>query len=139
MVKALKASIFFLLFVASLSSCKKVVEDKKRNLLIQIMTDGTWRVTGFLEGTVDITSEFTGYNFQFKENGTVTSNHNSIIDQGAWVGDVNNYSISSNFPSAVNPLLKFNGVWKLIDSSNTTVKAEMNTSTGKKILNLAKN
>ena len=139
MVKGLKASFFLLFLATTLGSCKKLVEDKKRDLLLQIMTDGTWRVDGYNEGTVDVSAEFASYNFQFNENGTVVGIHDGTTEQGTWVGDVNNYSINSNFPTAVNPIKRLNGTWKITDSSNTTVEAEMNTANGKNFLHLVKN
>ncbi|MBA4167216.1 MAG: hypothetical protein H0X41_06710, partial [Chitinophagaceae bacterium] len=109
------------------------------DLLVQAMTDGQWHVETFQEGPDTITDEFTGYNFQFQENGKVTSIKDSLIIQGNWTSDVQNYSISSDFPSAENPIKKLNGTWKIRDTQMDYVVAEMTDTQGKNILHLRKN
>jgi hypothetical protein len=121
------------------SSCEKVIENKQQNLLLELMTNGQWHVEIYKEGTVLLTDDFLNYNFQFKEDGSVFGTNNIITETGTWVGDIQNYSITSNFPYAIYPLKKLNGIWKLTDSNAEFVRAEMNTAQGKNILHLRKN
>jgi hypothetical protein len=127
-----------LLFCINLVSCKKAIENKQRDILIDAITNGEWQVQQYIEGTVDMTVLFYGYSFQFEENGALHSNYYGIITHGTWVGDINNQSITSLFPTATDPLKKLNGVWKLTDSYWDYVKAEMTTANEKKILHLIK-
>jgi hypothetical protein len=122
-----------------ISSCGKIIEDKQRNLLVAIMTSGQWHVESYKEGTLEVTDQFQGYNFQFKEDGSVTGDNGTNIISGSWLEDVQNYSISSNFPSAADPVKKLNGTWKIKDSSLDYVAAEMKTTQGIMILHLRKN
>ena len=133
--------IFLLLisFIVAFSSCKKLVEDKKRDLLVQAMTDGEWHIETFQEGSVVITDQFTGFNFKFHEDGTVTSSRDSVLQEGTWSSDLQNYSIMSDFPGAAYPLNKLNGTWKITDTQSDYVVAEMSNDQVKNILHLRKN
>lgn len=128
----------FLLIIIHSASCKKAIENKQKDLLIDAMTNGQWIVQQYIEVTNDITIQFNGYSFQFEANGAVHGIKDSIILDGTWQGDINNYSISSQFPTASDPVKKLNGVWKLTDSDWKNVKAEMHTSSGKNFLRLLK-
>jgi hypothetical protein len=103
------------------------------------MTTGQWHVESYMEGTIAVTDQFQGFNFQFYEDGSVTGNNGTSSTTGTWLGDIRNYSIISNFPSATNPLIKLNGTWLIKDSSMDYVAAEMKTSQGIMILHLRKN
>lgn len=108
-------------------------------MLIDAITNGEWKVHQYLEGSIDITNQFYGYTFKFEELGTVQARYvGSPYADGTWVGDVNNYTITSNFPGISDPVNKLNGVWKLTDSYWDYVEAEMITATGKNILHLIK-
>ncbi|HRE52135.1 MAG TPA: hypothetical protein PK339_11980 [Flavitalea sp.] len=133
--RLLFALFFFPLFI----SCEKLIEDKKKDLLMEIITNGTWYIHQYREVDTDITEEFSGYQFQFFENGVVTGEKEAAATDGVWEGDVENISIHANFPSAAPPLSKLSGIWKIKDSGRDFVKAEMTVSTGKNLLHLLKN
>lgn len=128
-----------LLMILLGSSCRKLIEDKQKDLFLSVMTGGQWHVEKYMEGTVTETDIFTGYNFQFREDGTVLGISDSATTPGSWAGDISNYSIKSNFPDAGDPLKKLNGTWKITDSQMDYVRAEMTTVQGKMILQLRKN
>ena len=129
--------VMLLLGISSIS-CKKTVEDKKIDLLVQAMTNGVWLVDLYTDGSTDITTDFQGYEFQFLEDGTVMGTKNSIMTHGTWIGDINTQTITSNFPGAPHPLSKLNGTWKITDSYLDYVKSEMGTGTSKQVLHLKK-
>lgn len=133
--KLLFALCFFPLFF----SCQKLIEDKKKDLLMELITNGTWYVSQYNEGAKDITQEFTDYHFRFFSDGIVTGKKGTAIENGTWAGDVQNISIDAQFPSAQPPLSKLTGVWKITDSGLDFVKAEMNNPPGKNFLHLLKN
>jgi hypothetical protein len=138
MSTALRISIVVVSFML-FCSCEKAIENKQQNLLLELMTNGQWHVEIYKEGTVLLTDDFLNYNFQFKDDGSVSGTNNIITETGTWVADIQNYSITSNFPYAIYPLKKLNGIWKLTDSNVEFVRAEMNTAQGKNILHLRKN
>lgn len=136
MKKLIPIAAILFLFISL--GCKKKIEDKQKDILVEAMTNGIWIVEFYKEDTVDITTDFSGYEFQFFENGTVNANKGGTITSGTWSGDINTATITSNFPTAGNPLLKLNGTWKVTDSYWNYVEAEMNTPTGKNKLHLLK-
>lgn len=139
MKKPLRICLILTLLALTGGSCKKLVEDQKRDQLVQAMTAGTWHVETYQEGSATITDQFSGYDFQFYENGTVSSMKDSAQQEGKWIGDVQNLSITSTFPGAEDPLRKLNGTWKITKTGDDYVAAEMNTDQGKNILHLRKN
>jgi hypothetical protein len=129
---------FALVWLVMASSCQKLIDKKKEQIVLDIMTSGEWYVEQYFEGSANITSDFLNYLFRFKEDRTVTGTHDTEIYQGTWAEDVSNISITSDFPTAPDPVKKLNGTWKIKDSARDYVKAEMTTPTGKNILRLRK-
>ena len=128
------------LFILSVNlvSCKKAVEQKQQDIIMSAITDGIWVVEKYLEGANNISNDFLNYDFKFKNDGTVTGTRAAEVNSGTWSGNATNYSITSNFPSAPDPIQKMNGVWKITDSYLDYVEAEMTTTGGKNILHLRK-
>ena len=109
--------IFSLISITVCSSCKKFIEKKKEQTVIDAMTDGRWFVLQYQTPTTDVTYEFTGYEFQFYANNTVQGFLNATITDGTWVGDMNALSITTTFPSATPPVNRLNGMWKITENS----------------------
>ena len=122
----------------SFFSCKKLIQQQEQNAAINIITNGVWYVQLYKENSNDITSSFSGYVFQFKQDGTVTGTKDSISTTGTWAADITNRTITSNFPGAANPLNKLNSVWKITDSSVDYVVANATISDSTENLRLQK-
>jgi hypothetical protein len=138
MIKRLPLIIAGCCMLFATCSCKKAIEDKKREIMMDAMTSGVWIVEQFFEGATNISSEFLFYEFRFYENGTITSTKGNTITNGTWADDISNFSITSQFPDATDALKKLNGVWKIKDSYWDYVKAEMQTPGGINVLHLRK-
>ena len=119
-------------------SCKKAVQDQKRQAVMSFITNGHWKVQSYLEDTVSVTAQFENYSFKFNDNGTVVGDSASVSTTGTWVGDVSDYSITSDFPGAGDPLQKLNGHWVIKDSGLTFVKADLKTNSSTMHLHLVK-
>lgn len=131
--------IFSLLFIIlAAPSCKKTIEKKQEDAIMQAMVNGIWIIEQYIEGPKNISYKFLDYDFKFFENGTVTGTIASTTTNGTWSANTTTYSITSTFPTASDPLLKMNGVWKITDSYWDYVEAEMTTASGKNILHLRK-
>ena len=106
--------------------CKKVKEDLGKKFIINAMTSGLWIVQVFTDNNIDITTDFSGYEFQFKEDGKVFAIKTATAEQvlGAWEGNVNDLTIFSNFPGAGDPLLKLNDTWKITNNTTKLVEAK---------------
>lgn len=120
----MKKLIWLFLAVCLAGACKKVIEDKKKDLILDAMTNGQWYVYSFLDGDSDISISFTPFTFQFYRDGTVSGFTASTEDKGLWVGDPNALTINADFPTATEPVSKLNTIWKLTNYTYDYVKAE---------------
>ncbi|MFT4015674.1 MAG: hypothetical protein QM668_01815 [Agriterribacter sp.] len=121
-MKLSRASFIYILLSVAISasiSCKKIKEEIGTQYIIKVMTDGKWIVEKFTENeTDDVTAMFEGYEFQFTADGKVFGYKSNGEQQGTWVGNTNDLTITANFSGVDDPLKKLNGVWKI--SNNTT-------------------
>ena len=117
--------IFTLFLVLTFfAGCKKAIEQKKEDLVIDAMTSGQWQITNFTLNGSNITTDFSGYKFQYYSNKTVDAIKNGAVEKtGSWDGDAATMTTAANFPAAVNPLLYINGNWNITNSSWTYVTA----------------
>ncbi|HEX4849557.1 MAG TPA: hypothetical protein VFV08_02070 [Puia sp.] len=127
-----------LLIAISTGSCKKYIQQQEQNALIKLITNGSWIVTRYLDNGTDITATFSGYSFKFNSNGTVAGTNGGTVVDGTWSGDINSKTITSNFPSATDPIAKLNAVWKITDSYTDSVAAKATIDSNINILNLHK-
>lgn len=133
-----KITVALLLFV-SLAGCKKTLEEKARDIVLDAMTSGTWEITKFTVNGNNITSDFAGYSFQYHKNETVDAIKNgSIQSTGSWSGDAANMRISANFTNVSEPLLLINGQWSITNNSWTFVEASQTVGSQVKTLRLDK-
>jgi hypothetical protein len=119
-------------------SCKKAIEKKAQDMILDAMTTGEWIVEQYYEGDNNISNQFLNYSFRFYKDGTVTGTIGSTTTNGTWVANTTDYTIASDFPAATDPLKKLNGVWKIKDSYWDFVKAERATANGMNVLMLRK-
>lgn len=130
---------FILILLVVGSGCKKFIEEQQEKVLMNAITNGTWYIEEYRENTTDITSSFSDYEFQFNKDGTLQGKRAGLDpDNGTWQASMQNASITAQFPSAIDPLKKVNGLWKITDSYMNYVEAEMKVADGKKFLHLRK-
>jgi exonuclease III len=135
----MKQSVVIILCSLLLFQCKKAIETKAQNAIMEAMTNGLWVITSFTSNGTDITSDFANYKFQYFNNYTVNAIKNGTVeDTGTWTGDVNTMTISANFSNAVDPILLINGTWTVTDNSWTYVKATMTVGNEVRTLRLDK-
>jgi len=113
----------FLLFILSASisgGCKKTVDNIKEDLMVKLITENTWKIVNYKEGSSNMTATFTDYEFKFNKDGSLNAIKNALTEgTGTWLGSESTQSITSSFPSAGEPLSKLNGIWLI---SNTKSK-----------------
>ncbi|MDF2187532.1 hypothetical protein [Paraflavitalea sp. CAU 1676] len=124
--------------VLSMSSCQKLIDKKKEQVAMGIITTGDWYVEQYFEGDDNVTSEFLNYVFHFNDDYTVTGIRQNESWSGTWKPDIVTITITAQFATAPAPLTRLNGIWKFKDSTKDFVKAEMTTATGKNMLSLRK-
>lgn len=125
--------IIIVLPVITLLSCKKSIDNQKENYVLGVMTKGVWFLENYVEDGVDVTDQFKDYVFQFHESGKLDATKNTVVQSGYWSGDINNLTLTVNFPLSVQVLPKLNYVWKWLDAHIGLVFAETVTASGKKI------
>lgn len=70
------------------------------------VTDGTWRITNFIDSGQDETSDFSGYNFTFSSNGDLSATNGTTTENGNW--SVTSSSSSSSSSSDIDFNINFN-------------------------------
>ena len=70
------------------SSCSSDDDGTNANITAEALSNtvknGSWRVTNFSEDGIDETSNFTGYNFTFNDDNTVTATNGDDTYNGVW-------------------------------------------------------
>jgi hypothetical protein len=127
----------FLALILS-TSCKKAIEKKVEEKIMNAITSGEWIVEQYKEGDSNLSNLFLNYYFKFDSNRTLTGTVNGVATDGSWEPNTNDFTIFTDFPTATDPLKKLNGLWKIKDSDWDYVKAEMKTDNGTKLLILRK-
>lgn len=120
----LSAALAFIL-LAGAGACKKQIRKIQENIVLDVMTSGTWVVTRMEEGSSNTTAQFNGYEFQFYRNRTVDAILNGTkVQSGTWEALEAAQSIQANFSNVNGDLLpKLNGTWRIYSVSLTSVKS----------------
>jgi hypothetical protein len=135
----LYTALLFLVFFIPLS-CKKYIQQQEQNYIVDLVTKGTWRITGYQDHlTNNITDTFAGYSFQFNKDNTLYGTKYGQQTNGTWAVDISKKSITSNFPSASYPITQLNHTWIITDSYTDSVAAKTAVDSSFNILNLHKN
>jgi hypothetical protein len=132
-------SLLFILLINISTSCKKAVDNIQQNAIYEIITNGRWTVSRFDVAGVAKKNDYTGYEFQFFSNGVVTAFKESNSDiNGNWSASIENLTITSEFPGQGDPLRRFNTVWFITRTTETTVQARASVAGEEYILGLLK-
>jgi hypothetical protein len=133
--------LFLSLVIAGCGAKDKIVEQQQENLIMAAITTGQWKVTGYVKGGVDVTTDFSGYLFQFRNNYTVDALLNGYVEKtGSWAaaGDMQSQTMTANFANATNPLLLLNGTWDIVTTTWTSVDAKQTVNGEQRTLRLDK-
>lgn len=121
------------------SGCKETVEQKQEDAVVKIITSGQWSVTKYVKGATDVTTDFAGYKFQFKDNKTVDAIKNGVTEKtGTWEGNAMARTIVSEFQNANQTLTLLNGTWYITDSGLTYVESNQTVAGEARLLRLDK-
>ena len=123
------------------NGCRKQIQKLKEEKLIDIVTNGRWKVVQYLEANKmdTITYIFNNYEFQFFENKKIIAFEGNVEKQtGSFNYDLNARTIVAAFDNATYPLFKLNGTWKIKDSGENYVEAEQTVEGSLHFLELQK-
>ena len=77
--------LFLVTSSCSSSDDATIIDNSVRiNEIKSAILSGTWRITSFIDSGNNETSDFTGYNFTFNENGTLTASNGTDTIDGTW-------------------------------------------------------
>ncbi len=79
-------------------------------------TNGTWRISNFIDSGQNETSDFDGYDFTFASNGTLTATNGTLTQTGTW--SVTDDSNSSDDDSSNDDDIDFNISFPVSDTNN---------------------
>lgn len=115
-------SVFFLIAITSLCwSCKK---DKITKQVEDDLSQGSWKITNYMDSGNNETSDFTSYTFQFKSNGNVSATSGSGTMNGTWstTNDDSQNKLVINFSSGT--LEEISDDWHIIENSSNLIRLE---------------
>ena len=100
-----------------------------QNLIENIVQDGTWRITKFIDSGTDETNHFTGYNFTFNSSGVLNANNGTNNYNGTWsISDSNSNDDSQddlhfniNF-NLTNDFEDLNDDWDFVSQTSTKIE-----------------
>lgn len=131
--------LLLILITGTLFSCKKAIQQKEEDIILDAVTTGLWFVEQYKQDSTNLTTDFTGYDFQFYKNGNVDGILGTVIKTGTWTSDISSYTISASFPAASGDTLRLlNHTWKITDSYLNYVEATTPTTSGNNTLHLRK-
>jgi hypothetical protein len=81
-----------------------------------VAESGTWHITNFIDSGQDYTSDFTGYNFTFASDGTLTASNGTTTLNGTW--SITNDSSSSSSSSSSSDDIEFNIFFPVSDTND---------------------
>lgn len=121
----------FMLNVASMCSSDDNSSSSSQDPtpVINAATQGTWRVTSYVDSGTDETNHFTGYNFTFSNGGVLTATNGSNTVTGTWsvLNDDSNDDSPSNdldfnigFTAPAN-FADLTDDWDIVTYSDTTI------------------
>ena len=108
------ATLFALCFSFS---CKKKIDQKIEDIIVNVMVDGEWIVASFEEGPVDQTAMFAGWRCKFNPDKSCVATNGSVVVNGTWNGSTATQSIWGNFPPNSEPVARMNGTWRVMKSN----------------------
>jgi hypothetical protein len=124
MKKILSISALAIIVMIAFSSCKK--DDNSNSAqsaaLNATAVQGKWRVSYFVDNGVDETIHFTGYEFQFNSNGTVTATKGGSTINGTWTSGTDDSTVKLILGfSTPADFLDLSDDWHLIQQSSTKI------------------
>jgi hypothetical protein len=135
----MKKLLLATIFISLLSGCKKTVENKQEQMVLNAMTTGSWKVTNYTKGSVSYTAGFDNYSFKFQPNHTVDALRNSIIEAtGYWEENRDAATITAGFNNSGEPVSLLNGIWQITRTTWTSVEANQLVNGETRLLKLEK-
>ena len=113
----------FMLNVASLCSSDGNSSSSDPTPVINVATQGTWRITSYVDSGSNETSDFTGYNFTFATGNVLTATNGTNTYPGTWsvITDSSGLDFNIEFISPANFADELTDDWDIVSYTATTI------------------
>ncbi|MBP1673247.1 MAG: hypothetical protein H6Q25_1062 [Bacteroidetes bacterium] len=110
-----------LIMIVLLSSC---TDDNSNNNINDVVKQGEWKVSSFMEDGSDHTSYFSGYQFTFAESGVLTATNGSSTQTGTWVKgtDDSTPKLIITFAVSDGPFEEISEDWEILSYTDTKIE-----------------
>lgn len=91
-----------------------------------VNNNGAWRVSYYFDKDKDETSNFTGYQFTFRDNGVLEASRNGATTTGSWkvIQDDGRQKLVINTGTASKPLADLTDDWVVIEQSSSRIRLQ---------------
>lgn len=119
----IKQVLFSLLTIAALSACDHNSDDDPTPSTdpTPTLTEGTWRVSYFFDKDKVETDDFTGYTFEFRDNGEFLAIRGGTTTTGTWAVRDSNRKLDISIVGN-NPLDELTDDWIIISKTDDLIK-----------------
>ena len=90
--------------------------------LSDIIVNGTWRISSFIDDGEDETDNFNGYNFTFLSNGNAVAIKNTITINGLWSNYIDDGYSKLDLSFDDNLLEELEEDWRILENNNSLIK-----------------
>lgn len=106
---------------SNINTCESV---SNQNTFSEVVSQGTWYVSNFMDEGHDETYEFNGYTFVFNANGTTVATKNSMNTYGTWetFPHDGHTKFEINYTNPNGTLHYLEEDWIVVEYSSTTIK-----------------
>jgi hypothetical protein len=120
-----KSIIAFSALALAFLALKKPDVPARLGAVKSMVTQGKWKVNLYRDNGVDETSNYTGYEFQFKPNGTVLATKDENLLSGTWRGEVDGRKTKLNMKFTTASLLdELSEDWQIINQDSGLIELE---------------
>ena len=115
--------IIAILSISSFTACTDDNSNNNNNI-DNIVSEGAWSVSKFNEDGIDHTSYFSGYQFSFADNGTLTATNGSTTMNGTWSKgtDDSTPKLIITFSVTDGPFEEISEDWEILSSSTSKME-----------------
>jgi len=141
-MKKLMLTLGILILSACLNGCSKNDNPGPNDpdYLINIVTQGTWRITYFVYGGTEKTADFTGYEFTFTDVAVLLAQKGTTKVNGIWnvLSENGGLRMIVSFSSPV-AFFELANEWHVIEATATKVKLNVVVTGGTNYLTFEQN
>lgn len=125
MKHTLQLLLMALAVLVSFPSCTKDDDNSSPNEVSNLVQQGKWQISSFKEDNIDETAHFTGYEFTFNSNGSVSAVKAGTTVSGTWTAgtDDSKTKLILNF-GLTSPFDELNEDWQVLEKTSTGLKLQ---------------